>query len=519
LHLSSKLSFMLNERASGILLHPTSLPSHGGIGDLGPAAYEFADWLAAARQSLWQVLPLAPAGIGNSPYSATSAFAGNTLLISLERLADRGLLSRDRLRSLPAANGPVNFQHAALKKVPLLREAATEFLRSASGTDRERFDKFCWENGWWLEDFVLFDTLRKRFEDESWIRWPRELAHRDPAAIEDIKLELKDELAIRRYLQYAFFEQWRALHSRCRESGIRIVGDVAIFVSYDSADVWTNPHIFQLRPDLEPEFVAGVPPDAFSSTGQRWGNPLYRWDTLRQQGYDWWERRMRWALYTCDIIRLDHFRGFEQYWEIPASEPTAVHGKWVDGPKDDLFNVLRQRLGDLPFIAEDLGVITAEVNALRERHKMPGMRVLQFGFGDPGAHIYLPHRYEKNTVVYTGTHDNDTTIGWWQSISEHERSHVRSYLGAVEDGIQWAMIRAAESSIANLCVVPLQDVLGLGTDCRMNIPSHSDGNWSWRYEPGALTPQLAEKLALLVEVSDRLPKPDPHSHNDDHFGA
>jgi len=510
---------MLNERASGILLHPTSFPSHGGIGDLGPAAYEFVEWLAAARQSLWQVLPLAPAGIGNSPYSATSAFAGNTLLISLDRLAERGLIDGKRVRSLPDSHGRVDFGRVEVTKLPLLREAATEFLRSATGKDRERFDKFCWENGWWLEDFVLFDVLRKRFKNESWNRWPRELVYRDPVAIERVQHESADELAVDRYLQFAFFEQWRALHSRCRQSGIRIIGDVAIFVSYDSADVWTHPDIFQLDSDLEPEFVAGVPPDAFSSTGQRWGNPVYRWDKLRQQGYDWWESRMRWALYTCDIIRLDHFRGFQQYWEIPAAEPTAVHGRWVDGPKDDLFHVLRQKLGDLPFIAEDLGLITPDVHALREGLGMPGMRVLQFGFGDPGAHIYLPHRYQRNTVVYTGTHDNDTTIGWWNSIPEAQRRLVRSYLGDAEDGIAWAMIRAAISSIADLCVVPLQDVLGLGTDCRMNIPSVDGGNWSWRYNPGMLKPQLAEKLALLAEVSDRLPKIDPYTHSDNDFGA
>ncbi len=509
---------MLNDRASGILLHPTSLPSHGGIGDLGPAAYEFVDWLAAAKQSLWQVLPLAPAGIGNSPYSATSAFAGNTLMISLERLADRGLISRDRLKSLEGRSGRVDFDRVTATKLPLLGEAAAEFLKSASGRDREKFEKFCWENGWWLEDFVLFDALRQRFKNESWIKWPRELAHRDPAAIDKIKAELKDELLVGRYLQFAFFEQWRALHSRCRDLGIRLIGDIAIFVSYDSADVWTQPDIFQLRADLEPEFVAGVPPDAFSATGQRWGNPLYRWDTLRQRGYDWWERRMRWALYTCDIIRLDHFRGFQQYWEIPASEPTAVNGRWVDGPKDDLFHVLQQKLGDLPFIAEDLGMITPDVNALRERLQIPGMKVLQFAFGDPGAHIYLPHRYEKNTVVYTGTHDNDTTVGWWKTISENERRAVRSYVGESEDGIEWSLIRAAEASVANLCVIPLQDVLGLGTDARMNIPSQPGGNWSWRYEAGMLTPQVAEKLAQLAEVSDRLPLPLP-AHDDDYFAA
>lgn len=495
---------MISERASGILVHPTSFPSPGGIGDLGPKAYEFLDWLAAGKQTLWQVLPLQPVGIGNSPYSSTSAFAGNVLMISLGRLAERGLISRERVRSLPDGVGPVDYQRVTSLKVPLLIEAAQEFLRSAQGEDRTRFEKFCWENGWWLEDFVLFDALRQRYDNQSWNRWPSELAHRRPEAINRVREELAAELMVARFLQFAFFEQWRALHSRCRQLGIRIIGDVAIFVSYDSADVWTHPDIFRLR-DLETEVVAGVPPDAFSAEGQRWGNPIYRWDVLRDRGYDWWVDRIRWTLYTCDIIRLDHFRGFQQYWEIPADQPTAVHGSWVDGPKDDLFRVLRGRFGDLPFIAEDLGLITPDVHALRERLNIPGMRVLQFGFGDPGAHIYLPHKYERNTVVYTGTHDNDTTLGWWKSISNHERGHVGAYLGDANDGIHWAMIRAAEGSIANLSVVQLQDVLGLGSEARMNVPSQSSGNWSWRYAPDALTPELARKLAVLTEVSDRIP--------------
>lgn len=512
---------MLNQRASGILLHPTSLPSHGGIGDLGPAAYVFVDWLASARQTLWQLLPLAPVGVGNSPYSATSAFAGNVLLISLDRLADRGYIARERVRELPDSTGPVDYDRVRATKLPLLQEAARTFLRTAQGEDRSRFEKFCWDNGWWLEDFVLFDALRNRFNGKSWNQWPRELAQREPAAMGRIRQELAEELAVGRFLQFAFFEQWRALHSRCRQLGIRIVGDVAIFVSYDSADVWTHPDIFRLRPDLEPEVVAGVPPDAFSVTGQRWGNPIYRWDVLRQRGYDWWVDRIRWALNMCDIIRLDHFRGFQQYWEIPASEPTAVHGRWVDGPKEDLFNVLRQRLGDLPFIAEDLGLITPDVHALRERLQVPGMRVLQFGFGDPGAHIYLPHRYEANTVAYTGTHDNDTTVGWWNSIGDQERRHVKAYLGECNDGVEWAMIRAAENSVANMAIVQLQDVLGLGPEARMNVPSMSDGSWTWRFQSGMLTPEIAQKLALLTEVADRISSGHQQGHGEssEHFSA
>jgi 4-alpha-glucanotransferase len=497
---------MLTKRSAGILLHPTSLPSPGGIGDLGPAAYEFVDFLAAARQGLWQILPLNPLGHGNSPYSSTSAFAGNVLLISLERLAERGLIAQEHIVAPDSREGSVDFPRVMQQKLPLLEEAATCFLRHARGEARARFERFVAESAWWLEDYVLFDALRRRHELRSWNSWAPEFAHRDPEALARLRTELHEELDRIRFLQFAFFEQWRALHSYCRARGIKIIGDVAIFVSYDSADVWTHPEIFRLNPQtLEPDFVAGVPPDAFSETGQRWGNPLYRWDELKERGYEWWVKRMSWALESCDIIRLDHFRGFQQYWEIPNSEPTAVHGRWVNGPGDDLFRVLRERLGDLPFIAEDLGIITPDVSELRERLQMPGMRVLQFGFGDPGAHVYLPHCYQRNTVVYTGTHDNDTTLGWWNSISGNERKFAGALLGHSCDGVNWAMIRLAQSSMANLCVVPLQDVLSLGSEARMNVPSLSNGNWSWRYKSGALDSELAHKLATLALVTDREP--------------
>lgn len=495
---------MFEQRASGILLHPTSVPAQGGIGDLGPAAYQFIDFLAASHQTLWQVLPLGPPGYGNSPYSSTSAFAGSVLMISLDRLAERGWIDHSRLNGLPDSAHRVDYERVRATKLPILEEAARNFLNGAKGEDRQRFEKFCWENGWWLEDFVLFDALRRHHDCESWNHWPRELALREPAALDRARKELSEELNIGRFLQFAFLEQWRSLRTYCALRGIRIVGDIAIFVSYDSADVWNHPDVFRLDREGNPEVVAGVPPDAFSETGQRWGNPLYRWDTLRDRGYDWWVQRVRWALMLCDYIRLDHFRGFQAYWEIPASEPTAVKGRWVSGPGEDLFNVFRQQLGDLPFIAEDLGVITPDVYALRERLKIPGMRVMQFGFDNPGAHIYLPHKYEPNTVVYTGTHDNDTTPGWWKNgISGDGRRFVTAYLGEPDDGMHWAMIRAAEESVARLCIIPLQDVLGLGSDARMNIPSSSGGNWSWRYQSGSLKPELAQKLATMMEVCDR----------------
>jgi 4-alpha-glucanotransferase len=497
-------------RASGILLHPTSLPSRGGIGDFGPAAYEFADFLASARQGLWQMLPLGPLGYGNSPYSSTSAFAGNPLLISLDRLADRGWIKYSQIEALAGAVGPVDYPAVFHQKLPLLFTAARNFVRGAAGDIRSRYESFCQKNQWWIDDFVLFDALRARFKLGSWNGWPRELVHREPDAMEKAHKEMVEELDVRRAVQFFFFEQWQSLRSYCARKRIRVAGDIAIFVNFDSADVWTHPELFRLNSELDPEVVAGVPPDFFSEDGQRWGNPLYRWDVMREQGYAWWIDRMRWATKNFDYVRLDHFRGFSQFWEIPANELTAIHGRWVDGPQDDLFLKLREALGGLPFFAEDLGFITPDVHELRERLKIPGMAVLQFGFGDVGAHMYLPHSFSKEKVVYTGTHDNDTLLGWWESgATEHEHRQVEAYLGRSEDGLNWSMIRSASDSVASLCVVPLQDVLGLGSDARMNVPSRGEGNWRWRCGADSLRQDLAQKLATLVEVSDRLPEPLP----------
>jgi 4-alpha-glucanotransferase len=504
-------------RAAGILLHPTSLPSRGGIGDFGPAAYQFADFLAEARQGVWQVLPLGPLGYGNSPYSSTSAFAGNPLLISLERLAEHGWIDSAKLNNLAQGSGPVEYDRVFGSKMALLFEAAKNFVRSATGSARARLDRFRAENAWWLEDFVLFDALRAKHKLASWNQWPRELAHREPAALDKVRRELGFDLEIRSALQFAFHEQWQALRQHCSERSIRIVGDVAIFVNYDSADVWTHRELFRLNGDLDPEVVAGVPPDFFSKSGQRWGNPLYRWDVMKAQGYQWWIERLRWATCNCDYIRLDHFRGFDQFWEIPAADSTAVNGHWVDGPKDDLFHSLREALGGLPFFAEDLGHITPEVHALRERLGIPGMAVLQFGFGDEGARMYLPHR-SAGKVIYTGTHDNDTTLGWWNSAAPHERRNAEAYVGRTDDGIHWAFIRAAQSSVASLSIIPLQDVLGLGSDCRMNTPSLHGGNWKWRCTTAQLGSEVAAKLALLAEMTDRTPEPFP-VHEDENFAA
>ena len=517
-------------RAAGILLHPTSLPSRGGVGDFGPAAYRFVDFLASARQGLWQVLPLGPLGYGNSPYSSTSAFAGNPLLISLERLVERGWITQEKLDQAqidPSQNdsvmasvdiGPVEYDQVFAHKMPLLFEAARNFLQSASGEALQRLRRFRDKNSWWLDDFVLFDALRAQNKLVSWNYWPLNLARREPAALEEIRIELADDIQVRGALQFAFYEQWNALRRYCAEHSIRIGGDAAIFVNHDSADVWTHPELFRLNEKLEPEVVAGVPPDFFSKTGQRWGNPLYRWDVMKDGGYEWWIQRLRWATQNCDYVRLDHFRGFEQFWEIPATEDTAVNGRWVDGPGDDLFVKLREALGGLPFFAEDLGFITPAVHALRERLQMPGMAVLQFGFGDEGAHIYLPHR-AADKVIYTGTHDNDTTAGWWHSgAAEHERRNAEAYAGRCDDGIHWAFIRAAQGSAANLSIIPLQDALGLGSEARMNTPSLHGGNWKWRFRENQLSAELAAKLAHLAELTDRFPKPFA-APSDENFAA
>jgi 4-alpha-glucanotransferase len=495
---------MISKRSSGILMHPTSLSSRGGIGDLGPDAYVFVDWLASAKQTLWQILPFGPVGYGDSPYSSTSAFAGNVLMISLERLADHGYLEREKLAAISDSDGPVDFDNVRAQKLPILRNAAQRFLKYAQGGLRDKYEAFCRAHAKWLDDYALFACLREHFGDKEWISWDADLVQRTPAALKKWRADLKDEIDVERFLQFAFFEQWRALRAYCNDRGIQIIGDVAIFVSYDSVDVWTHPDIFRLKPDRTCEVVAGVPPDAFSETGQRWGNPLYNWEELKERGYNWWIDRMRWTLANCDVVRLDHFRGFEACWEIPADEPTAVNGHWTPGPNDSLFKALKSELGDLPFIAEDLGYITKDVRELRKRLNIPGMKVMQFGFADKGAHIYLPHLFTPDSVVYTGTHDNDTTVGWWNSIArEDEKAWAAEYLGRVDDGVEWSFIRAAYSSVAILAVIPVQDVLGLDSDARMNIPSKPGGNWTWRLRKGALTTELADKLALLTVVTDR----------------
>lgn len=494
---------MLTERASGVLLHVSSLPSRGGIGDLGPAAYAFADFLAAAKQKYWQFLPLGPTGYGNSPYSALSAFAGNPLFISLETLAGQGWLEGRQLDSLPGSEGPVDFEVVSAAKVPLLEQAARKFLENAQGDVRECYDAFCRENAHWVEDYASFSVLRRIFGGASWSGWPERYSQKGPSAMGQFRAEHRREVDVEKVLQFFFEEQWRELRKYCAARKIRLIGDAAIFVNYDSADVWMRPDIFELDEHKNALRVSGVPPDYFSPTGQRWGNPLYRWDLLAAQNFDWWVARIRRALALCDLLRLDHFRGFEAYWAIPAEDETAVSGQWIKAPGTQLFARLNLELGGLPLIAEDLGMITPEVDQMRKDFGLPGMRVMQFGFSDRGAHIHLPHRCEENMVVYTGTHDNDTTLGWWNRTNETEREAIAAYLHPGDDGIVWAMMRGAAASVARVCLFPMQDVLQLDSSARMNTPAQSVGNWAWRHSAVALQPWMTEKLAALTAVTDR----------------
>ena len=494
---------MLTERASGVLLHVSSLPSRGGIGDLGPAAYAFADFLARAKQQYWQVLPLTPTGYGNSPYSALSAFAGNPLFVSIETLVLQGWLDGSSVDNLPSGEGPADFERAEQVKRPLLEQAARRFAEHATGDPKERFEKFCRDSAYWLDDYAAFSILRRQFAGAAWPAWPAEYVQCAPDAMSRLNAEHAQELHTEKVIQFFFQEQWQCLRGYCAERKIRFIGDMAIFVNYDSADVWMHSDIFQLDESKKALQVSGVPPDYFSPTGQRWGNPLYRWDVLASRNFDWWDARIRRALSLCDLLRLDHFRGFESYWSIPVEEETALRGKWMKAMGTEFFAYLHRELGDLPLIAEDLGVITPEVEQMRKSFGLPGMRVMQFGFADRGAHIHLPHRCDENMVIYTGTHDNDTTLGWWHQTNETERQAIAAYLHPGDDGIVWAMMRGAAASVARLCLFPMQDVLQLGGDARMNTPAQSGGNWSWRYHPDSLQPWIAEKLLALTQVTDR----------------
>ena len=499
---------MAFQRSSGVLLHVSSLASYGGIGDLGPAAHEFVAFLAAAKQHVWQVLPVCPTGYGNSPYAGSSAFARNPFLISLEFLADWGWIDRERIRGLAGRGGNVDFEEVQTRKLPLLYEAAGNFLDGGPRDEKLKgqwaaFETFCRAEADWLVDYAFYAELRRQFNTGAWTAWPEPVRRRRPEALAQIAANNGRALAQEQVLQFAFSVQWNQLREAAARHAIRLLGDVAIFVNMDSADVWVHPELFELDDDLKPLFIAGVPPDYFSATGQRWGNPLYRWEVLEEGGFQWWIERVRAAFQLFDIVRLDHFRGFEAYWAIPADEETAVNGKWVQAPGLKLFRALETALGPLALVAEDLGLITPEVEALRVELGMPGMKVLQFGFGDKGAHIHLPHRFTQGTVAYTGTHDNDTTQGWWNGAGTQERAAVEAYVGAVGNRPVWPLIRATEASVAELAIVPAQDLLGLGSEARMNTPAVPAGNWSWRAPEGSWTAALARQMGALVEVTDR----------------
>ncbi len=498
------------ERSGGILLHPTSLPSPYGIGDLGPTARQWIDWLAGAGCKLWQVLPLGHTGYGDSPYQCFSAFAGNPYLISPELLVEDGLLAHEDLTEAPSfPSHHVDYGTLIPWKLALLHKAFEHFT-SQNHALRLEFERFRQEQTTWLEDYALFMALKEKHGGQAWNHWSEDLRQRQKTALDKARRELADSVSRFAFYQFLFFRQWMALKAYASERGIHIIGDVPIFVAYDSADVWAYPHLFHLDREGMPTVVAGVPPDYFSPTGQLWGNPLYRWEVHKAEGYAWWLARLRVALSTADVLRLDHFRGFVAYWEVPASETNAIHGRWVPGPGADFFRAIQQALScqdDLPIIVEDLGEITPDVIALREQFRLPGTKVLQFAFSGPD-NPFLPHHYPPRCVVYTGTHDNDTTAGWYASAPEEERAFACRYLFYDKrprlrswevDGeiFAWTMIRAAWASIAVFALAPMQDILGLDTTARMNYPSRLGGNWEWRMSSEALSPDLQETMCEL----------------------
>ena len=504
------------KRASGVLLHPTSLPGRFGVGDLGDEAYRFVDWLASAGQAYWQIMPLGPTGYGDSPYSAFSAFAGNTNIVSPEKLVEAGLLDASDIEVVPDLSAErVEYGKVIKYKRGLLEKAFQNFtrkLREDEGLRRDYVGFAEFANDW-LDDWALFAALKDEYEGEPWNTWAAGLAAREPAAIEEARQSFAEQIELHKFSQYVFFQQWLKLKRYANERGVRVVGDMPIFVAHNSADVWSRPELFKLKEDGKPLVVAGVPPDAFSATGQLWGNPIYDWERMRFAGFAWWVSRVRETLKIVDVVRLDHFRGFAAYWEVPAEHETAERGRWVEAPGRVLFTALKTALGgELPIVAEDLGTITPDVHQLRDEFDFPGMRVLQFAFGGDPHDTHLPHEYTQGTVAYTGTHDNDTVVGWFQQRSREdapewerrERELCLKYLGTDGAEINWDFIRAAQMSVAVLAVAQLQDVLGLGAEARMNTPASTEGNWNWRYSGGALTDQLAARLREMTWMYGRL---------------
>ncbi|AHJ27319.1 4-alpha-glucanotransferase [Nodularia spumigena CS-584] len=496
-------------RASGILLHPTSFPSRFGIGDLGLEAYKFIDFLRETYQQYWQVLPLGPTGYGNSPYAAYSAMAGNPMLISPEQLQEQRLLAEEDFANLPVFNeSKVEYDQVNAIKIALLKKACDNFQVQATPLQKKEFAGFCESKAYWLDDYALFMAIKDANNNTSWHTWEKEIVKRESAAIDQAKEKLAAEIYYYKFVQFEFFRQWSELKTYANMSGIHIIGDIPIYVAQDSADVWAHPHIFCLDEETrEPALMAGVPPDYFSETGQLWGNPVYNWEALQKQDFNWWLGRFEAMLDYIDVIRIDHFRGFEAYWAVEQGEETAMNGEWMKAPGEELFDAIKAKLGTLPVLAEDLGVITPEVEALRDKYEFPGMKVLQFAFGSDPGNSFLPFNYTRNAVVYTGTHDNDTTVGWFNQANDWEKRNLLLYLGCISDeGIHWDVIRLALSSIANQAIIPLQDILGLGTEARMNFPSTAEGNWGWRYQPSLLTAELGERLKNLTQLYGRAPQ-------------
>lgn len=496
----------MSQRSSGILLHVTSLPSPFGIGGMGPAAYEFVDMLSEMGQSVWQILPLSPPREGHfSPYLSPSAFAGNPLLIDPEPLLRDGLISQAEIVNLPdLPKNRVDFDRAAPLKRRLLETAYRSF-RTLS--DRSDYERFCFENSHWLDDFALFMALQSRYDNRVWHEWPPELRDRRPEALAGARETLKDAIFREKFFQYLFHQQWLALKKYCNGRGVKIFGDIPIYVDYNSADVWTHPELFKLDDRKLPTSVSGVPPDYFSKTGQLWGHPIYRWDALKATDYQWWIDRIAHNLELCDLVRIDHFRGFVGYWEVPAGESTAINGKWTEGPSRELFRTVLDRLPDLPIVAEDLGLITEDVSQVMSELDLPGMKVLLFAFGDDTAtNPYLPHNLVRNCIAYTGTHDNNTARGWFEhEASEEEKCRLFDYLGREVSAseIHWTLIRLLMMSVADTVILPMQDVLGLGAEDRMNTPSVSHGNWRWRLDPELVTPAIKEKLLSMTKTYGR----------------
>lgn len=493
-------------RLSGVLLHPTSLPSPYGIGDLGQAAYNFVDFLHKSGQHLWQTLPLTPTGFGDSPYQSFSAFAGQPLLISMEHLVELGFLDETELADCPTGDEElVDYGTIIPWKTKMLKLAFSRFVEKADAAFMEEYKRFLCDEAFWLEDYALFMACKDMHEGREWLLWKPEFKKPSPKAKARLKTMLAEEIAYHYFVQFLFDKEWHKLKEYANEKEVKIIGDIPLFVSMDSADVWSNQDLFQLDSKGYPTVVAGVPPDYFSATGQLWGNPLYNWKAHKKSGYKWWIARVRHQLELSDYLRIDHFRGLESYWEIPYGEETALNGKWAPGPREDLFYAIEKKLGKgLPIIAEDLGLITPEVHAFRDRLGFPGMKILQFAFDGEEESTYLPHQFTTtNCVCYTGTHDNNTTKGWYTSASEYSQDKVRCYMNTDGNNIHWDFIRTCLGSVATYAIFPMQDLLGIGEEGRMNTPGVGTNNWAWRYKKNALSEELAKGLAKITRIYGR----------------